>query len=238
VEDIPRGDRHEQSLKILGALIFFALACVGCGTTGRPTSFRPIDPTTFQTSTLYAHNCAATAPTEGRRVDCPADPIYLTIAVSPFCGVLRRMACRNFNASVRESEGGMLTDQQIGVPVRGCASMVEARRVEWRGRASLPSPNSGDASRGAEVYASLFFMHGARKRWTQCKFNRGWLHGPCQRSGPSTVVIVGRPNWALRTGAAMYLKAMSSQNVLMLWPGRFKRTKYPGQPYQHSENQW
>lgn len=171
-----------------------------------------------------------------------ADPIYLTIADD---SVLRRVTANGVPGTsmpaFAKSAGGMLTDQQIDVLVLGMRerwSKPEVLRGENVPPYSAPIP--GDASRGSDVYASFC---------SSC-------HGPGGSGGPKassivdgsylalvsdqdlrTVVIVGRPelgapDWRGNVPG----KPMSSQDVsdVVAWLAS-KRTKYPGQPYLHSE---
>ena len=233
--------------KFFGALIFFALACVGCGNSrGRPTADSvPIDPDDISDfNFLYAHNCAGCHGPNGKGgvSIALADPIYLTIADE---SVLRRATANGVAGTsmpaFAKSEGGMLTDQQIDVLARGMREHWSKPGV-LSGETVPPysSPNSGDASRGSEVYASFC---------SSC-------HGPQGSGGPSassivdgsylalvsnqglrTVVIVGRPELGAPDWRGNIRgKAMSSQDVsdVVAWLAS-KRTKYPGQPYQHSE---
>src|SRR4029450_4599777 len=111
--------------KFFGALIFLALVCVGCGNLpGRPAADSvPIDPDDISDfNFLYAHNCAGCHGPNGKGgvSTALADPIYLTIADES----VLRLATANGVAGTSmpafaKSEGGMLTDQQIDVLVRG-----------------------------------------------------------------------------------------------------------------------
>ena len=234
--------------KFFGALIFFALECVGCGNSpGRPTANAvPIDPDDISDfDFLYAHNCAGCHGPNGKggASMALADPVYLTIADD---SVLRVATANGVTGTsmpaFAKSAGGMLADKQIDVLVRGMRELW-ANPDALRGENVPPySPASpGDVSRGSEVYTSFC---------SSC-------HGPGGNGGPKAssivngsylalvsdhglraAVIVGRPelgapDWRGNVAG----KPMSPQDVtdVVAWLAS-KRTKYPGQPYQHSES--
>ena len=159
--------------------------------------------------------------------------------------VLRGVATNGVSGTLMpafaKSAGGMLTDQQINDIVHGIREHWSKPDV-LRGVNAPPYATSGagDVSHGSEVFA------------TYCAS----CHGPDGQGGPKassivngsylalvsnqglrTVVIVGRPelgapDWRGNVPG----KPMSSQDIsdVVAWLAS-QRTKYPGQPYQHSE---
>jgi mono/diheme cytochrome c family protein len=192
---------------------------------------------------LYGQNCAGCHGPNGKGGAAIAlgDSIYLAIADD---SILRRAAANGVPGTsmpaFAKSEGGMLTDKQIDVIVRGI-------RERWSKPDVLrdvnPPPysssNTGNPSRGSEVYS------------TYCSS----CHGPGGRGGQKassivdgsylalvsdqelrTIVIVGRPD----LGAPDWRgnvpgKPMSAQDVsdVTAWLESL-RPKFPGQPYPNS----
>jgi cytochrome c oxidase cbb3-type subunit 3 len=233
--------------KLFGALALLALACAGCSNSpGRPAADSiPIDPEDISNfDFLYAHNCAACHGPGGRggASIALADPIYLAIADD---SVLRNVTTNGVDGTLMpafaKSAGGMLTDQQIDVIVRGI-------REHWskpdmlRGENVPPysAANLGDASHGSAVFATYCAScHGADGRGGSkaSSIVNGSYLALVSNQGLRTLVIVGRPE----LGAPDWRgdapgKPLSSQDVsdVVAWLAS-QRSKYPGQPYQHSE---
>ena len=192
---------------------------------------------------LYSENCAGCHGPDGRGgAAIPlGDPVYLAIADDK---ILRRAATNGIPGTsmpaFAQSAGGMLTEKQIDVIVRGI-------RERWSKPDVLsgtnPPPYSsttpGDGSRGAQVYV------------TYCSS----CHGVAGRGGPKassivdgsflallndqelrTIVIVGRPDlgtpdWRNNVPGT----PMSAQDVsdVVAWLAS-QRTKFPGQPYPNT----
>lgn len=233
--------------RTLGVLALLALVCSGCSTSrGRPGADAvPVDPDNISDfSTLYSQNCAGCHGPSGKggAAIALADPIYLAIADE---SVLRRVTTNGVPGTqmpaFAKSAGGMLTDQQIDVIIRGFRDHWSKPDVL---RGENPPPYSttipGDASHGSGVYTAYC---------SSC-------HGPGGRGGPKassivdgsylalvsdqglrTMVIVGRPelgapDWRGNVPG----KSMSWQDVsdVVAWLAS-QRTKFPGQPYIHSD---
>jgi cytochrome c oxidase cbb3-type subunit 3 len=150
---------------------------------------------------LYRSNCAGCHGADGRggAATMLASPIYLAVADD---GVVRRAAADGIPgtpmpAFARRS-GGMLTDEQIDVIVRGI-------RTQWANPSAIPAtdlpaysdPAPGDPGRGAAVFATYCSScHGAG--------GGGGVGGSAIVDGPylalvsdqglRTTVIAGRPD--------------------------------------------
>jgi cytochrome c oxidase cbb3-type subunit 3 len=232
---------------LLCAMALLLFACSGCANSpGRPAADAiPIDPEDISNfDFLFAHNCAGCHGPDGKggASIALADPVYLAIADD---SALRTATTKGVAGTLMpafaKTAGGMLTDQQIDVIVRGI-------REHWSKPDALhgenvppySAPNPGDASHGSVVFSAYC---------SSC-------HGPDGRGGPRagsivngsylalvsnqnlrTTVIVGRPelgapDWRGNVPG----KPMSSQDIsdVVAWLAA-QRTKYPGQPYPHSE---
>jgi len=226
----------------LGTAAVSAVLCVCGNAPGKPVpNDAPIVPSEISDfNVLYGNNCAGCHGSEGRGGAAIAlgDPVYLAIADDT---VLRRAATNGIPGTsmpaFAQSAGGMLTEKQVGVIVRGI-------RERWSKPNALnganPPPYStttpGDPSRGTEVYATFC---------SSC-------HGVAGRGGPKassiidgsflallndqelrTIVIVGRPelgapDWRNNVPG----KPMTAQEVsdVVAWLAS-QRPKFPGRPY-------
>lgn len=151
-------------------------------------------------SVLYAENCAGCHGAEGRGGAALSlgDPVYLAIADETS---MRRVVASGVRGTAMpafaQSAGGMLTDEQIDVIVRGIRSRWSRPGIlDGAHPPSYASTSTGDVGRGAAVYR------------TYCES----CHGPGGRGGPKgsaiandsflalvsdqglrTTVIAGRP---------------------------------------------
>jgi mono/diheme cytochrome c family protein len=133
----------------------------GCANApGRPLeSDTPIVPSQISDfSVLYNQNCAGCHGSDGKGGAAIAlgDPVYLAIADDT---VIRRAATNGIPGTsmpaFAQTAGGMLTDKQVDVIVRGIRqrwSRPDALRVANPPPYSSSEP--GDASRGSQVYAA------------------------------------------------------------------------------------
>jgi cytochrome c oxidase cbb3-type subunit 3 len=231
----------------LFGLLLLAFACFGCtNSPGRPAADAvPIDPEDISNfDFLYAHNCAGCHGPYGKGGAslALADPVYLAIADD---SVLRTVTANGVAGTLMpafaKSAGGMLTDQQIEVIVRGIRehwSKPDALRGE-----NVPpysAPNPGDVSRGSAVFSAYCTScHGPEGRGSPkaSSIVDGSYLALVSNQGLRTIVIVGRPD----LGAPDWRgdvpgKPLSSQDVsdVVAWLAS-QRAKYPGRPYQHSE---
>lgn len=230
-----------------GALALLVLVCSGCSSSpGRPaTDMIPVDPDDIADfGILYGHNCAGCHGPNGKggASFALANPLYLAIADD---STMRRVTTIGVAGTLMpafaKSAGGMLTDKQINVIVQGIREQWSKPDV-LNGENAPPyaSPNSGDASRGSQVFG------------TYCSS----CHGPQGGGGPKassivdssflalvsdqalrTTVIVGipdlgAPDWRGNVPG----KPMSSQDIsdVVAWLAS-QRSAFPGQPYLHSE---
>jgi cytochrome c oxidase cbb3-type subunit III len=237
-----------RRLRIFGTVGLTAFIFWGCAhVPGRPAAgSAPIVPSEIlDFDTLYDQNCSGCHGSQGKGgAAIPlGDPVYLAIADD---AVVRRTTADGISGTsmpaFAESAGGMLTDKQIDVIVRGIRERW-AQPDALRGANAPPYSSSepGDPSRGTVVYAEYCSAcHGAG--------GRGGLKASSIVDGSflallndqelRTIVIVGRPD----LGAPDWRgdvpgKPMSSQDVsdVVAWLAS-KRSKFPGQPYPNSAN--
>jgi cytochrome c oxidase cbb3-type subunit 3 len=233
--------------RLFGVLALLALLCSGCGNSpGRPAADAvPVDPDDISDfGTLYARNCAGCHGQEGKGGAslALADPVYLAIADD---STLRRLTTNGVAGTLMpafaKSAGGMLTDQQIDVIVRGMRERWSKPDV-LRGESAPPysSPNPGDASHGVEVYAvfcsSCHGPGGAGGAKASSIVDPSFL-ALVSDQGLRTAVIVGRPelgapDWRGDVAG----KLMTSQDVsdVVAWLAS-QRAKIPGEPRLNSD---
>jgi len=230
-------------LLILGALSLFTYGLCGCANApGRPApGDMPIVPSEISDfNVLYGQNCSGCHGPEGKGGAAIAlgDPVYLAIADDT---VLRRAATNGIPGTsmpaFAQSAGGMLTDKQIDVIVRGI-------RERWSKPDVLRGVNpplyfssaTGDTSRGSEVYVTYCTScHGAGGRGGQKAGSivDGSFLALLNDQELRTIVIVGRPelgapDWRGNVPG----KPMSAQDVsdVVAWLAS-QRPRFPGQPY-------
>jgi len=226
----------------LGTAAVSALLCVCGNAPGKPVANdAPIVPSEISDfSVLYGNNCAGCHGSEGRSGAALAlgDPVYLAIAGDT---VLRNAATNGIRGTsmpaFAQSAGGMLTEKQIDVIVRGI-------RERWSKPGALnganPPPYSsttpGDASHGSEVYATFCSScHGVAGRGgtkASSIIDASFL-ALLSDQELRTIVIVGRPDlgapdWRNNVPG----KPMTAQEVsdVVAWLAS-QRPKFPGQPY-------
>jgi len=230
-------------LLILGALSLFTYGLCGCANApGRPApGDAPIVPSELSDfNVLYGQNCAGCHGPEGKGGAAIAlgDPVYLAIADDT---VLRRAATNGIPGTsmpaFAQSAGGMLTDKQIDVIVRGIRERWSKPDV-LRGVNPPPYSSSaaGDTSRGSEVYATYCSScHGAGGRGGQKAGSivDGSFLALLNDQELRTIVIAGRPelgapDWRGNVPG----KPMSAQDVsdVVAWLASH-RPRFPGQPY-------
>lgn len=220
-----------------------SLTCAGCGNLpGRPTTeMIPVDPDSISDfATLYNTNCSGCHGANGKNGAALSlgDPVYLAIAdEAAMLKVVTNGIPGTCMAAFARSAGGMLTDKQVAIIVRGLRERY-AKPDALSGAAAPPyaATEPGDAGRGAGVYDSFC---------ASC-------HGPAGKGGPKgssivdgsflalltdqelrTLVIVGRPDlgapdWRNNVPG----KPMTAQNIsdVVAWLAA-QRPQFPGSPY-------
>ena len=227
---------------MLGVASMSILLCGCANATGRPVpSDMPIVPSEISDfNALYGQNCAGCHGSEGKGGAAIAvgDPVYLAIADE---AVLRRAATNGIPGTsmpaFAQSAGGMLTEKQIDLIVRGIRERWS--KLDVLGGTIPPpysSPEPGDTSRGSEVYAAYCSScHGAGGRGGQKAGSivDGSFLALLDDQELRTIVIAGRPE----LGAPDWRgdipgKPMSVQDVsdVVAWLAS-QRPRFPGQPY-------
>jgi cytochrome c oxidase cbb3-type subunit 3 len=198
-----------DSTKLI-VILFFTLGLCSCANApGKPkTNDIPIVPskvTDFEV--LFNQNCAGCHGSGGKGGAAIAlnDPLYLSIVDE---AILRRVTANGITGTLMpafgKNAGGLLTDQQIDVIVRGIRdrwSKPDALRGVVPPAYSSPDP--GNASRGSEVYTtycSSCHGEGGRGGTKASSIVDSSFLGLLSDQALRTIVIVGRPelgapNW-------------------------------------------
>jgi len=191
-------------------------------------------------SFLYARNCSGCHGPDGKGGAAIGlgDPLYLAIADD---ATIHRITADGVPGTsmpaFSQHSGGMLTDDQVNVIVRGIrthwARPDALRNVD---APSYAAQVSGDPKRGAEVYSTYCSScHGADGRGGKraSSIVDGSYLALVSDQGLRTTVIVGRrelgaPDWRGNLPG----KAMLPQEVsdVVAWLAA-QRTPFPGQPY-------
>jgi cytochrome c oxidase cbb3-type subunit III len=236
-----------RTITIFGLVAFASLSVGGCGDApGRPVGDNiPTAPNAVSDfNVLYGGNCAGCHGADGKggAALALANPVYLAIVDD---ATLRRVASNGIQGTsmpaFAQSAGGMLTDKQIDVIVRGI-------RERWSKadalQGTVPPPYSstqpGDASRGAQVYAAdCQSCHGVSGRGSEkgSSIVDGSFLALLTDQELRMLVIVGRPE----LGAPDWRndvpgKPLSAQDVsdVVAWLAS-QRSQFPGQPYAGSD---
>jgi cytochrome c oxidase cbb3-type subunit 3 len=229
---------------VLGAIgLLVALGLCGCADApGRPSpNEMPVVPNEISDfNTLYRQNCAGCHGAEGKggAAIALANPVYLRVADD---AVLHRATASGIPGTsmpaFAQSAGGMLTDKQVDVVVRGIRDHWSKPDV-FLGDDPPPysSSASGDPARGAQVFAAYCSScHGADGRGGQHANSivDGSFLALVSDQELRTIVIAGRPE----LGAPDWRgdipgKAMSPQDIsnVVAWLAS-QRPKFPGQPF-------
>ena len=191
---------------------------------------------------LYARNCSGChgADGTGGAAIGLGDPVYLAIADD---ATIRRVTADGVPGTAMpafaQSAGGMLTDEQIDVLVRGIrtrwAKPDALRRRECLRLMQRRRP--GDPKRGADVYRDVLLVVSRRRRPRRQRASSivdgSYLALVSDQNLRTTVIAGQAANWALRTGAATYPASRCRQRMSpMSSPGSPRSgTQFPGQPY-------
>jgi mono/diheme cytochrome c family protein len=231
-----------SAARAAAALLSLAAVTAACdGLPGKPAAqaveVRPDRVRDF--GLLYAQNCAGCHGPKGRGGAGAiglADPVYLAIADD---AVLRRAASQGVAGTqmpaFAATSGGMLTDEQIEILVRGIRGWANPDAL---GGAVPPAyaAAAGDAAHGAAVYekfcASCHGPAGAGGAKAGSIVNGSFLGLVSDQSLRTTVLAgrpdLGQPDWRHDVAG----QPMSSADVsdVVAWLAA-KRPATPGQPY-------
>jgi mono/diheme cytochrome c family protein len=197
----------------------------------------------FEFNVLYSQNCSGCHGENGRGGPAPSlgDPTYLALVDD---ATIRRVATNGVSgtpmSAFAQSAGGMLTDKQIDILVKGIRSRwANPHAVEGLNPPPYSAQGSGDASHGANVYATYCAScHGANGKGGQkaSSIVDGAYLALVSDQGLRTSIIVGRPelgfpDWRNDVPG----RPMSAQDVsdVVAWMVA-QRPKFPGQPYSPS----
>ena len=221
--------------------------CAGCQPPGKPSSaaiaLKPEEVRDF--AVLYQQNCAGCHGQNGNGNTAIglANPVYLTIATDD---TIRRITSGGIPGSLMpafaKSAGGMLTDDQIEILVRGI-------RTRWARAGEVPdvtppsySPTeAGSATRGAGVYTTFCAScHGPEGKGTtkgSSIVDDSFLALVTDQDLRTTVIAgrpdLGQPDWR----NCVQGRPMTEQEItdVVAWMVSQRKT-YPGQPYTSSNS--
>jgi cytochrome c oxidase cbb3-type subunit 3 len=191
---------------------------------------------------LYSQNCAAChgAAGKGGAANALADPVFLAIADD--AEILRVTANGTPGTTMpafAESAGGMLTNKQIDVLVRGIRSWQKPGVLNGANPPPYTSDAPGDAQRGSVAYATYCSAcHGSEGQGDKkgsSIVNSSFLALVSDQYLRTTVIVgrpeLGAPDW--RNDVPGH--PMSAQEVsdVVAWLAT-QRTQFPGQPYPTS----
>jgi len=225
-----------------------AVWCAGCGNLpGRPTpSDIPIDPANVSDfSALFRTNCSGCHGDNGRNgAALPiADPVYLAIADD---ARIRKVVTDGIPgtsmAAFAQSAGGMLTEKQVDIIVRGlCQRYANSNVLAGVAAPPYAATEPGDAKRGAIVYQTFCAScHGVEGKGTPkgSSIVDGSFLALLTNQELRTLVIVGRPDlgapdWRNNVPG----RPMSSQEIsdVVAWLAA-QRPSFPGSPYLNASN--
>jgi cytochrome c oxidase cbb3-type subunit III len=222
------------------------ISCAACGNLpGRPTADSiPIDPDNVTDFTLlYESNCSGCHGAEGKGGAALSigDPVYLAIADD---SVLHKVVTNGVPGTsmpaFAKSAGGMLTDNQVDIIVRG----IRARYSKPAVLAGFAPPayaatEAGDTTRGGGVYDTFCMScHGANGKGgpKAGSIVDGAFMGLLTDQELRTLTIVGRPDlggpdWRSNVAG----KPMSPQEIsdVVAWLSA-KRPQFAGSPYPNA----
>jgi mono/diheme cytochrome c family protein len=189
---------------------------------------------------LYSENCAGCHGPEGKG-NCAlalSNPVYLAIASDD---TLRHVTALGVPGTLMppfaQSAGGMLTDEQIDILVKGMrAHWAKADALTGATPPPYASNTIGDAKRGAEVYSTFCLScHGPNGKGTEkCGsiVDGSYLALVSDQSLRSTVIAgrpeLGQPDW--RNCVAGRAMTPAEVTDVVAWLSA-QRTLTPGQPY-------
>lgn len=228
-------------MRIAAPLFLAAFLLAGCDSLpGRPKledrEVRPDHVEDFRV--LYSQNCAGCHGTDGKGNAALglANPVYLAIVDDARLGRVITEGVRGTQMSAfGRSAGGMLTDRQVAVLVKGIRGWAQPLALA----ATVPPPYAGalgDAARGAGAYATYCSScHGAEGKGGPkgSSIVDGSYLGLVSDQSLRTLIIAGRPeigqpDWRNDVPG----RAMTAEEVadMVAWLTS-QRAEAPGRPY-------
>ena len=219
-----------------------ALAGTGCGPLpGKPTEAdAPLVPKQVKDfAVLYHQDCAGCHGLDGQGNGALAlaNPVYLAIVSDD---TLRRATAEGVPNSLMppfaNSAGGFLTDEQINILVDGIRHWAKPEALQGATPPSYAADSAGDASKGAEVFATFCAScHGPDGKGTPKSgsiVDGSYLALVTDQDLRTTVIAgrpdLGHPDWR----NCVTNQPMTAQQVtdVVAWLASH-RTPTPGQPY-------
>jgi mono/diheme cytochrome c family protein len=233
--------RRTFSLGLASALLLLCDAC--SNSPGRPAAESEVTAPDqiVEFDVLYQQNCAGCHGPggQGGAAISLSDPVFLAIADD---AAIRRTATNGVPGTpmpaFAQSAGGLLTEKQIEVLVRGVRSW--AKPVDFHG-AALPSYTAqaaGDAQRGADVYrTACSSCHGVDGRGGKASsiVDGSYLALASDQDLRMTVILgrpsLGAPDWR----GDLPGRPLAEQEIsdVVAWLAA-QRAANPGQPYPAS----
>lgn len=237
-----------RALGIPAIASVLALAASGCANApGRPGGAATRPDQVLDFATLYGQNCAACHGDNGKNGAAISlnNPVYLSMAGADN---LQRVAAAGVPGTLMppfaKSQGGMLTDQQIGALVSGMeAAWAKPATVTGTALPPYAGSLSGDSARGQRAFAFYCARcHGADGSGAVVNLRHiGSLVDPAylalvSNQGLRSILIAGQPEQGMpdwRSDAnGPQAHPMSDQEItdIVAWLASH-RTSTPGQPY-------
>jgi mono/diheme cytochrome c family protein len=223
-------------------LAIATIVCAACSRSpGRPGAHSQVIPPSqiLDFTTLYARNCAAChGPAGNGGAAIPlGNSIFLAIADD---ATIRRTTAEGVPGTpmpaFAQSAGGMLTDQQIDAIVGGIRSWAKPGTLSGDILPPHTAPAPGDASRGAQAYATYCAAcHGPGGRGgdkASSIVNGSYLALVSDQDLRTTVIVgrpeLGAPDWRNNVPG----KPMSPDDIsnVVAWLAA-QRPRFPGEPY-------